>query len=221
MYYYSSITSMLSDQSIISCMSDYGVSANALQCEQIRAYIALILKWNKLVSLTSITDELEILKFHFGESAFALSAVSGINGRLADVGSGAGFPGLPIRIFGEAVDLLLLESNAKKCAFLSEAVRQLALDNVRIVRARFEDVAGELGGSLDFVVSRAVGGYSGLLKWAAQSLKPDGQVVLWVGKKDAAEIATRGGWRWGPQVSIPGSRRRFLLPGSHSKGRQC
>lgn len=205
---------MLSDGEINECLANYGVSATPLQCDQLTTYISLLLKWNRSVSLTSITDDREIVRFHFGESAFALSVVQGINGRLADVGSGAGFPGLAIRVFGGDIELTLIEANAKKCAFLSEAVRGLQLDGVRVLHSRFENQAKELHASFDIVVARALGGYPDLLSWSRDVLKPSGAILLWLGDNDAREIAQSPGWNWQSPISIPGSRQRCLLASS-------
>jgi 16S rRNA (guanine527-N7)-methyltransferase len=121
---------------------------------------------------------------------------------------------LPLRIFTEDIELILIESNAKKCAFLSEVVRELALPNVRVLRARFEDVT-ELRGQLDAVVSRALGGYEELLTWSMESLRPSGKIILWLGEDEVRRISsTDHAWDWRPPIPIPGSRRRFLLLGS-------
>jgi 16S rRNA (guanine527-N7)-methyltransferase len=205
---------IISNELILKELVAYGLRPTDTQCDQIRAYISLLLRWNRSLSLTTVAEELEIIKFHFGESLFALSAIKGLHGRLADVGTGAGFPGLALRIFAEEIDLILIESNAKKCAFLSEVQRALALSNVRVLRARFEDVA-ELNDQLDVVVSRALGSYDRLLKWSVKSLRPGGKIVLWLGEGDAREISSSSSaWDWQPPIPIPGSKRRFLLPGS-------
>lgn len=203
----------LANQTITRHLSEYGVSATDSQCNQVRDYISLLLKWNRSISLTSITDELEILRFHFGESAFALSAIREIRiGRLADVGSGAGFPGLALKIFSANLELVLIESNAKKCAFLSEALRELGLSNVSVVRTRFENLS-ELGQSLDTVVSRALGSYDELLGWARRSLALNGRVVLWLGERDAQKVSKMPDWSWGDAMAIPGSEHRVILAG--------
>jgi len=203
----------ISNETISRNFSAYGVKPSESQCDRIRAYISLLLRWNRSISLTAVTEESEILKFHFGESLFALSTIETTRCRLADVGTGAGFPGLPLRIFTEGIELILIESNAKKCAFLSEVVRELVLPNVRVLRARFEDVT-ELRGQLDAVVSRALGGYEQLLTWSMESLRPGGKIVLWLGEDDARRISSSNpAWDWRPPVPIPGSRRRFLLSG--------
>ena len=94
-------------------------------------------------SLTTVTDPLEIIRFHFGESLFAAKSLPITKGRLADVGSGAGFPGLPIRMISPNVDLLLIEPNLKKVAFLAEVIRSLDLNRTEVFR-------GRIGGTLDW-----------------------------------------------------------------------
>lgn len=208
---------MLTSQQIKTCLADYGIPASEPHCEQVRAYISLLLKWNRTISLTTVTNELEILKFHFGESAFALSAFPGLNGRLADVGAGAGFPGLPLRIFNENIDITLIESNGRKCAFLSEVVRELKLTNVRVLKARFEDEIGQFSGALDIVVARALGQYEALLDWSARTLKEGGRIILWLGEGESSKIAGCHSWSWSDPVAIPGSKRRYLLSGASNR----
>src|SRR5271156_2910307 len=104
----------LSIDTIRAALKPYGVAANDLLCEQIRMYIDLLLRWNQKTSLTTVTDPTEILRFHFGESLFAAGCVPIRHGRLADVGSGAGFPAVPIRMVSEGLEVILVESNQKK-----------------------------------------------------------------------------------------------------------
>jgi len=202
---------MLSNEEIKKCLAEYGVDATAGQCERIRAYTALLLKWNRVISLTSFTDEAEILRFHFAESVFAASAVSGMIGRLADVGAGAGFPGLPLRIVNDGIEPILLESNGKKCAFLNEVVRQLELTGVQVIHSRYEQAVAP--GQIDVVVSRALGSYEELLAWSAGVLAPGGRVILWLGADDAEALVSGSRWLWQPKILIPGSTRRYLLVG--------
>ncbi len=205
---------MLSNRLIIQALAAYGANATDAQCELIRSYISLLLKWNRSISLTAITNEVDILKFHFGESVFALSALNGIKGRLADVGTGAGFPGLALRIFAENTKVLLIESSSKKCAFLNEAVRQLGVNDVCVLHTRFEDAVDSLRGTINVVTSRALGDRAALLGFSSEVLAPGGQVSLWIGKDGVDEVACVQGWRWHPAVPIPGSKHRFVIAGS-------
>ena len=202
----------LSDAQIAEILRPYGVSVDVGLCNQIRTYIALLLKWNATVSLTTVTDPVEICRFHFGESIFAASAVDVRGGRLADVGSGAGFPGLPLRMASPAITLTLIESNARKAAFLSEVVRSLELEGVEVFRGRMEDHKPDK--PYDWVTARALGQHDNLLRWAKGNLTGSGKVVLWVGEDDANRISQTPEWEWRRPILIPGSKRRFLLVGS-------
>jgi 16S rRNA (guanine527-N7)-methyltransferase len=202
----------ISDEQIATALSPFGISPSSDQLAKIREYIDILLKWNRLLSLTTVIDPVEIVTRHFGESMFASTAVSLENCRLVDVGSGAGFPGLALKIAVPSLRLALIESNKKKCAFLSEASRALRLSEVEVHPIRFEDMRGE-SGSFDIVSARALGNFPGLLRWARQILPERGHVALWVGGEDSTRIASYSGWIWNPAVRIPQSQRRFILTG--------
>src|SRR3984957_19909902 len=112
----------ITKEAIASNLREYGVAATSALCLAIQKYISVLLRWNEKISLTTITDPLDIVRFHFGESMFGASAVPMKEGRLADVGTGAGFPGLPLKLLLPSLDLLLIESSAKKASFLSECI---------------------------------------------------------------------------------------------------
>lgn len=203
----------LSDDQIAMHLNPYGVTCTPQLCEQIRAYISFLLKWNRKISLTTVTDPAEIVKFHFGECMFAVSSVPIISGRLADVGSGPGFPGLPIRMAANELDLTLIESNTKKATFLAEVVRTIKLDHVTVFRGRMEDLGAGIA-PFDFVTARAFGQHDELLCWAHDHLGVSGKVVLWLGEDDAASLSQEPLWSWELPLHIPGSHRRCLLVGS-------
>ena len=202
----------LSDSQIAASIASFGIHLTTEQMSIIREYIILLSKWNNLVSLTSITDPVDIVARHFGESMFAASLLPVENGRLADVGSGAGFPGIALKILHEDLKIILIESNKKKAAFLSEIVRSLSLSEVEVLPMRFEDVRAEAG-FVNFVTARAVGGFPDILKWSKKALSPRGHLILWVGGDDTTKITSTPGWTWQPAIRIPESQRRFILIG--------
>jgi 16S rRNA (guanine527-N7)-methyltransferase len=182
------------------------------QLVRISKYVALLKRWNQTIPLTSIEDDSEILVRHFGESIFAASLLAIDRGRLADVGSGAGFPGLPLKIAFPDLQVSLIEPNIKKCAFLREVQANLGLSGVEIVRTRYEDFPSAPD-SFDFISSRALGGYKHLLLWSRTVLRPEGKVILWVGVEDSNLLSKANGWIWELPVNIPESRRRVVLIG--------
>lgn len=203
----------LSPESIRMELSQYGVTADARLCAAILIYIELLLRWNSKISLTAVTDPLEVVRFHFGESLLALSTIPISFGRLADVGSGAGFPGLPLRMACPGVELYLIEPNLKKAAFLSEVVRTLSLDNVEVLRFRMESLPVEYG-DFDFISARALGQHEALLRWSRNRLKQGGMTILWIGESDAYSVQESEDWLWKPPILVPGSQRRIILTGS-------
>jgi 16S rRNA (guanine527-N7)-methyltransferase len=190
----------------------YGFWASDEFADRVRLYSDLLARWNRRIKLTTITDNTQILRFHFGESLFAISAGGIQKGRLADYGSGPGFPGVPLAMALPGLSVTLIEANTKKAAFLTELNRTIKLGNAAVYRGRAE--ALDPGNRFDFVVARAVGNYAGLLRWAGSRLSPAGAVVLWLGAKDVAEVRCEGGWAWLDPVQIPGTRERFILRGS-------
>lgn len=202
----------LSDVTVESALVPFGVHATGEQIRLIQAYVQLLLKWNRVISLTTVRDPAEIVARHFGESMFAQPVLAMDEGNLVDVGSGAGFPGLALKIVAPSLRICLIESNQKKAAFLAEAVRTLGLTGVEIAGKRFDETQPSFGQS-DFITARALGGFSELLRWAAPALVPRGKIVLWIGLEDAERIAATAGWIWQPAIKIPESQRRYLLIG--------
>ena len=206
------IPSPFGHQQICEALSTFGIFPNKDQAARIRDYTLLLLKWNRSVNLTSVTEPLEIVRRHFGESMFAAKLLPVENCRLADVGTGAGFPGMALKISRPEIRLTLIDSNKKKCAFLAEAVRSLALTGVEILPERFEQIRPEAL-PVEVVTSRAVGNFKQLLRWSSKALVHRGHAILWVGSEDATRIASEESWTWQPAMRIPDSQRRFILIG--------
>jgi 16S rRNA (guanine527-N7)-methyltransferase len=193
----------------------YPAPVSAHFCHQVRTYIELLLRWNRRISLTTVTDPSQILRFHFGESLFAIDQVPIRYGRLADVGSGAGFPAVPIRMALGGLQVTLIESNRKKAAFLSEVVRELKLANVEVNSRRMEDVTTHEP-ARDFVTVRAVLIDDSVLAWASRVLNRDGKAVLWLGQEDSTKVSVSTRFRWRPEAKVPGTERRVVLIGANA-----
>jgi len=204
---------MTPDAHIAKVLAPYGVSADVGLCKAIREYISLLSRWNQKISLTTIEETDEILRLHFGESFFARESVPIKDGRLADVGSGAGFPGIPLAIICPALEVTLIESNTKKAAFLSEVIRSLNLSHVAVIRSRMEEIPKNLE-KFDFITARAFGTPDDLLSWARLHLERSGKIILWLGESDCRLISGDVFWHWRDPIRIPISRSRFLLVGS-------
>ena len=203
----------LTNKQIIDALKPYGVRPAPDLAAGIKTYIELLLKWNKTVSLTTVTQVDQILAFHFGESLFALPMLPVEKSRLADVGSGAGFPGVPLAMARPSLDVTLIEPNAKKFAFLNEVIRQLSLANVSAFRGRTDDIQSS-DERFEVVTARAVGQFDDLLGWTKGSITLGGKLILWVGDGDAKQIPSDSRFEWSSPERIPHTDRRFILAGT-------
>src|SRR6266852_1904748 len=193
--------------------NEFQLTLSDIQVQQIQQYTKLLGTWNDKVHLTAIRDPLEILYRHFCESMFGAALLPVENCRLADVGSGGGFPGIPLKIVRPDLHVFLVESNFKKATFLAEVGRELGLTDTRVLVSRFEELGEEVA-PLDFVCSRAVGQFGALLDWAGSKRGAAKKVILWTGTRDLDEIRRITTWDWREPILVPYSLRRLLLVGT-------
>jgi 16S rRNA (guanine527-N7)-methyltransferase len=186
----------------------------------ISMYVDILLRWNARMNLTAIRDPDQIIVRHFGESFFAACQLFPNFSRksledsnyplLADLGSGAGFPGIPIRLLVPEVSLTLIESNQKKAVFLREVLRALELSEVKIENVRAET----LSGPFDVVALRAVERFTEVLPLAARLVALGGRLALLVAKSQLASIySTARQFTWSQPVPIPLSVSRVFVAG--------
>ena len=202
----------VSEEAVRRALGEFEIPVESQQVVLIQQYIKTLLRWNEKLNLTAIRNPLEILYRHFCESMFAAGAIPVDKGRLADIGSGPGFPGIPLKIMRPELDLCLVESNIKKGTFLAEVVRELKLANSRVLISRYEELGEEIA-PLDFVCSRAVGEFVPFLQWAASNRVDAGQVILWIGGRDLEAAQKSKQWEWKEPILIPKSLQRYLLVG--------
>lgn len=154
-------------------------------------YAEQLLVWNQRVNLTAITDPQSIVTRHFLDSLSLKKAITFSAGmRVIDVGSGAGFPGLPLRLVFPFIELTLLEATAKKTAFLQHVTELLGLANVRILTARAEDAGQDpaLREKFDLAVARAVAALPVLVEYLLPLCRVGGRCVALKGEHAAAEV---------------------------------
>jgi len=207
------------------------------QLHHISMYIDLLLRWNARINLTSVREPAEIVTRHFGESFFAARHLfpapdqirtEGSPGvHVIDVGSGAGFPGVPIKIWVPQVHLTLIESNQKKSTFLREVVRSLTLTNVNVFAGRATDYPADQGsrqnGSLpdakglgDLVTLRAVEHFDSILPAAAVLVASSGRLAILIGQAQLNRARQMvSSFQWEDPVKLPQSSSRFLLLGNN------
>ena len=204
-------------------VSGLGLSLSERQLEQLATHFDLLVHWNRKINLTSIRRPEDIAVRHFEESLFLVKVMAQVgtglpacteSGLLVDVGSGAGFPGLPIKIAWPAMSAVLLEPTLKKIAFLKEVIRQCGLDGIEARAERLEQAAqSDLAGRASLVTLRAVALTPELLADLKRLLEPDGRLALFLGEKDALSLAASAEMQWQPPVPIPHSERRVIVVG--------
>lgn len=147
------------------------------------AYVELLARWNAAYNLTAVRDPGDMVARHLLDSLAIVPHVSGAT--LADLGSGAGLPGIPLALVAPQREVTLVDSNGKKARFLREAVRSLKLTNVRVVEGRVQDVPGQF----DCVTARAFATLADMLGWAGGLLAENGRWLAMKGKLAEEEIA--------------------------------
>ena len=164
----------------ISSINELGLAAGEFHAEQFIRYLTHLIEWNKVISLTSITDPTEIIIKHFIDSLVALVATNfPQNVVVLDVGSGGGFPGIPLKIMRPDIQLVLVEPVLKKCSFLNSVIGLLKLQDVSTFDGTVEQYAKRpLRQAIDTVVVRALK-YEEIRKHIPALLTSKGKVVLY------------------------------------------
>lgn len=159
------------------------------QVGQLLDYADILREWNEKINLTAITDDEGIATKHFLDSLTALQT-GHVKGRVIDVGTGAGFPGLALKIAKPEIELTLLDSLNKRIVFLNDVCERLGIDDVKTVHARAEDSGRDrrYRGQFDTVVSRAVARLSVLSEWCMPFLKQGGYFLALKGPLADAEL---------------------------------
>lgn len=188
------------------------------QLGQVSAYLDRLLRWNARMNLTAIRDPEQIITRHFGESFFAAAQILGreeqTGKRVVDIGSGAGFPGLPLKIFTPSLHMRLIESQHRKAIFLREVTRDLQLADCDVMEQRAELLAQAEPGTADLVTLRAVEHFEDVLPVAARLASIKGRLGLLVGREQTGTAARAlPNFEWNAEVPVPLSVSRIILIG--------
>jgi 16S rRNA (guanine527-N7)-methyltransferase len=140
-------------------------------------YLSLLIKWQKAHRLVGSTDPMWIVEHLFLDSLLFLRLLPSSARALADVGSGAGLPGLPLKIVKPELEVVLIESRRRRVTFLTTAIREMKLSGIRVLEGRLENVAADLGQRIDAVVMRCAGDVESMIPAAATITTRDGIVI--------------------------------------------
>lgn len=159
------------------------------QLYKFKVYYKLLVEYNNKFNLTAITDEDDVIVKHFLDSLLGAKYIN--NGRVIDIGSGAGFPGVAIKILNNDIELVLVDSVKKKVDFLQMLISQLNLNNVQCIHSRIEDLAhnDEYREKFDFCVSRAVAPLNVLVEYAVPFLKIGARAYAYKSQQLEEEIS--------------------------------
>jgi 16S rRNA (guanine527-N7)-methyltransferase len=176
--------------------------------DSFQKYLELIIKWQRVQRLVGSADPLWIAESLFLDSLLFLRVLPAGLRSIADLGSGAGFPGIPIKIVRPAIDVTLIESRERRVSFLSTAVRELALRGTRVLNARAEDLESRSGNSFGAVVMRCAGNPGRLLPLASR-LVHRGGIVVATGPPEGHDLPLG---RWVEVAGVrAGTIRRFAV----------
>lgn len=174
-------------------LKEFDIQLSEVQKKQFIQYYDLLMEWNSFMNLTAITEPEDVLKKHFLDSVSIIKAVPNLlelSWNLIDIGTGAGFPGIPIKIMFPNLNITLLDSLNKRVNFLNEIITKLKLENIVAIHGRAEDYAvpGKLRESFDLSVSRAVANLSTLSEYCLPFVKSGGYFISYKSDKVSDEL---------------------------------
>lgn len=176
------------------------------EARRFEKYMALLVDWNRVHRLIGSADPRWIVENVFLDSLLFLRALPADIQSLADVGSGAGIPGLPIKIVTPLISVTLIEARQRRVSFLKASVRELELAGVAVIESRAERVPPDLLGAFDAATARCTGPPERVFRWATALVRPGGTIVIAgpENREPATGLVTVPGWR-------RGQSRRFLV----------
>lgn len=163
------------------------LNLNDIQVKQLDEYAKFLVEYNEKINLTAITNYEEIIEKHFYDSLLAITHKN-IDGVLVDVGTGAGFPGVVLKIYNPNLKVILLEPIKKRCVFLSELIQRLNLKEIEIINERGEDYVKKHREEYDYVTARAVTNLNALIEICGALVKVNGYFIALRGKDGILEL---------------------------------
>jgi len=205
----------LSTREIAAELAPFGVELTEKGLGQLSVYLELLVRWNRRVNLTGLRQPRHIVRRLFGESLY-LSRLVELRGWLVDVGSGAGFPGLALKLVAPDLRVTLIEARQRKGAFLKEVAHACGFYAIDVVTERFEEWAERQAGSgkADCITTRAVTADKKLLERVGSLLAENGRAALFTTSDCARSIqAQAGGFVWQNPVFVPSAPNSVILIG--------
>lgn len=174
-------------EKILEKSNKINVELSREQVEEFYKYMELMVEWNKKMNLTAITEPNEVIEKHFIDCLTIMPYIKE-NSTIIDVGTGAGFPGIPLKIADSSLDITLLDSLNKRINFLNEVISKVNLENIVAIHGRAEEYVKEKREKYDIAVSRAVAELPTLLEYLLPYVKVGGKCICMKGPKAQEEI---------------------------------
>lgn len=170
-------------------LANMNIELTKKQYNQFYLYMNTLIEWNKKINLTAITDENEIILKHFIDS-LTIEKYINKNSRIIDIGTGAGFPGIPLKIYREDLNITLVDSLNKRVNFLNEVIEKLNLKNIQAIHGRAEDIGKNKNyrECYDYAVSRAVANTATLSEYTIPLVKENGKCIFMKGANIDEEL---------------------------------
>ncbi|MDF9867343.1 16S rRNA (guanine527-N7)-methyltransferase [Bacilli bacterium PM5-3] len=178
----------MTKEQFIDELKKINISLTSYQLEQFDKYFKVLVEWNEKMNLTSITEEEEVYEKHFYDCLLVSQSYDFNNQKICDVGAGAGFPSVPLKIVYPDLDITIVDSLDKRIKFLNVLSDELNLDNFRAVSQRAEEFAQDNREAYDLVLARAVARLNILVELCLPLVKVDGYFVALKGKQALEEL---------------------------------
>ena len=165
-----------------------GLLLDAKQLDMFSKYLELLKEWNQKIDLTALKTDEEIIEKHFYDSLLVSTGLKFADQTLIDIGSGAGFPGIPLQIAFSSLRVTLLEPTQKRCLFLEEVRKELGLETLKVINGRAEDVVSTLRETFDIAIARAVAPLNILAELSLPLVKNGGLFIAMKGPNSDEEM---------------------------------
>lgn len=209
------------DQAVETLLGRWGVECKGPVAERVEIYLGLLEQWNRKTNLTGLRERVEILRDLFAESFLAASLLAEEDTPLLDVGSGAGFPGMALKIYRPELTVYLLEPRRKRASFLETVRRRLGLEGVEVICKRLEECRpGDFALAPRAVTLRGLSAVGARLAGCDRLIQGRVKLVLFTSRRIwNCEMRQLPGVEWAAPIQVPWSRQRLLVSGR--RGRQC
>lgn len=167
----------MNNNEFIKELNKMGISLSETQINQLDKYYNMLVEYNKNINLTAITDYNQVLLKHFYDSLTISKVIKLTDQKVCDIGTGAGFPGIVLKIAYPELKITLVESLTKRCLFLNEVIKELQLNNIEVINQRAEEFSKDHIEYFDIITSRAVAKINILLELSIKSLKINGHYI--------------------------------------------